>query len=182
MSMSTTTDTGLYRADAPLRWGSVEQFWPRPSPLWCDWLLDPGSLTRRLQQLSDGDFHVKVLEERWVRGCSAHLGIFPERYRSQMMWSRRVLLCGRDEPWVAAHSLIPVHSLRGELRQLIKLRDRPLGGFLFKYPELRRQVPQVTPIGDHWGRRSLFYLHDKPVLVAEFYLPALMQTALTITD
>jgi len=180
--MIAITDTGLYRADAPLRWGSVEQFWPRPSPLWCDWLLDPGSLTRRLQQLSDGDFQVDVLEEHWARGSSAQLGIFAERYRSRVMWSRRVLLRGCGEPWVAAHTLIPVDSLRGELRRLVKLRDRPLGGFLFKYPELRRQVPQVAPLGDYWGRRSMFYLHDKPVLVAEFYLPALMQRVQTAAE
>lgn len=175
--MNVTIDTELYRADAPLRWGCVQQFLPRPSLQWCDWLLDPGSLTRRLQALSNGDFHVQVLDERWMRGNPAHLGIFAERYRSRMMWSRRVLLCGGGEPWVAAHSLIPVDSLRGELRQLVKLRDRPLGGFLFKYPQLRRQLPQVAPLAGHWGRRSMFYLREKPVLVAEFYLPALMRAA-----
>lgn len=173
--MSAATDKDFYRADAPLCWSSVSQIWPRPSSLWCDWLLDEGSLTRRLQKLSGGDFHVEVVEERWLRTSPAQVTLLPKRFQGRMMWSRRVLLCGEGEAWVAAHSLIPVDSLRGDLRQLVKLRDRPLGGFLFRYPELRRQAPQIAPVGTHWGRRSVFYLHEKPVLVAEFYLPALMR-------
>lgn len=91
------------------------------------------------------------------------------------MWSRKVLLICGDIPWVYAHSLIPVSSLTGPLKQLRKLRDRPLGEFLFRDYRLKRQQLEVTHLDDVTGRRSLFYLHGKPLLVAEFYLPALLK-------
>jgi chorismate lyase len=166
--------TTIYRADALLPWRLFAQQWPRPTLEWCDWLLDPGSLTERLQMASQGTFKVQVLEEGWCYHKSGNRDPFTTVVARQMMWSRSVLLLGQGEPWVAAHSLIPVSSLRGSLRQLVKLRDRPLGGFLFKHPSLLRCEPQIVNIGDHWGRRSLFQLEGRPLLVAEFFLPALM--------
>lgn len=164
----------IYRADALLPWRLFDQQWPRPAPEWCDWLLEPGSLTQRLQIVSQGTFKVRVLEEGWCYHKSGNRDPFSTSVARQMMWSRSVLLYGFGVPWVAAHSLIPVSSLRGSLRQLVKLRDRPLGGFLFKHPSLIRYEPQIVKVNDHWGRRSLFQLEDRPLLVAEFFLPALM--------
>jgi chorismate--pyruvate lyase len=163
-----------YRADADLSWRRVEQHWPRPPPVWQQSLLAPGSLTRRLQALSDGTFKVRVLEEGWVQGSAQTISIFGKRKAAQIMWSRRVLLCGHGQPWVAAHSLIPFSSVQGSLRQLVRLRDRPLGGFLFRHPQLRRGEPELVRLSDHWGRRSVFHLQGKSLLVAEFFLPELI--------
>jgi len=137
--------------------------------------VDPGSLTQRLRKLSGGDFRVQVIEEGWHMPKIGERALFTGNTARQLMWSRSVLLLGMGEPWVAAHSLIPVSSLRGSLRQMIKLRDRPLGGFLFKHPGLRRLNPQITRLADHWGRRSVFILDGRPLLVAEFFLPALLR-------
>ena len=91
------------------------------------------------------------------------------------MWSRKVLLRCGNTPWVAAHSLIPVSSMEGPLKRLRSLDDRPLGEFLFQDPFLERQQLEVTRCGQIWGRRSLFYSHHRPLLVAEFFLPALLE-------
>ncbi|MGB4247034.1 MAG: chorismate lyase [Pseudohongiellaceae bacterium] len=159
-----------------LLWRSVSQVLPRPNPVLQSWLLDPGSLTLRLKQQSAGQFRVVVIEEGWVkRQLPALLQCFPASVVRERMWSRRVLLQCGDTPWVAAHSLIPVSSMNGELKRLRHLHNKPLGEFLFRHPELRREQLEITRTADIWGRRSLFHLYGKPILVAEFFLPALFR-------
>jgi chorismate lyase len=123
---------------------------------------------------------VRVLDEGWIQGSHQTISVFGKRQATQMMWSRRVLLCGHGRPWVAAHSLIPCSSVQGSLRQLVRLRDRPLGGFLFRHPQLRRDEPELVRFSDHWGRRSVFHLQGKSLLVAEFFLPALIEQINTL--
>ena len=93
------------------------------------------------------------------------------------MWSRKVILLGQGEPWVMAHSLVPQASLSGPLRWLPKLENRPLGAFLFRHKQLHRGVMELAPVRDCWGRRSVFTLHGRSLLVAEFFLPALIRHA-----
>lgn len=161
-----------------LLWRAVSQMLPRPDPVLRSWLLDPGSLTLRLKQQSKGQFRVVVLEEGWVkRQLPALLQCFPPSVVRERMWSRRVLLQCGDTPWVAAHSLIPISSMEGELKRLRHLHNKPLGEFLFRNPELRREQLELTRTDAIWGRRSLFHLYGKPLLVAEFFLPELFRDA-----
>ncbi len=94
---------------------------------------------------------------------------------------------------VYARSIIPLRTLRGSHRRLKFLRDKPLGAYLFAHPNLRREQQQLACIQrteplfdlaisessercDHiWGRRSLFRLDGKALLVSEFFLPQLIQ-------
>ncbi len=173
-----------------LLWRPIGQVLPRPAPNLQSWLLDPGSLTQRLKetcaQLSGtSQFKVLVLEEGWLcRQRPALLQCFAPHVARERMWSRKVLLQCGDTPWVAAHSLIPVSSMQGPLKRLRALHDRPLGEFLFRHPQLRRDQLELTKAGKVWGRRSLFHLYNKPLLVAEFFLPALLQAdaALSISE
>lgn len=164
-----------YQADAGYGWRLLNQCWPRPSADERDWLLTPGSLTRRLQSISAGTFFVKVVAEGWVYRTVRVPGFDAKAASKQMMWSRQVILGGFGEHWVAAHSLIPVSSLKGPQRRLVNLGNKPLGGFLFRQASLRRGEPQVCHTENVWGRRSLFYLEDRPLLVAEFFLPELIR-------
>lgn len=150
-----------------------------------DWLQHSGSLTARLIDASEGQFHVEIvrqfigipeLNERQALGMK----------RPALAMIREVLLCGHGEPWVFARSLLPLASLTGKLRHLRKQNTRPLGAFLFSQPQLTRSAIAVAQISrDHayvpgnligdnrlWGRRSVFYLQQKPLLVSEVFLPA----------
>jgi chorismate--pyruvate lyase len=153
-----------------------------------DWLLDPASLTRRLQGLCTGQFRVTILSQ--VRGK-------PRRDEARTLGMRRgglavirqvELLCGQ-RPWVYARTVIPESSLAGRLRRLDRLGTRPLGAMLFADRgkrrggvELARIRPGETLYADAvrapgqtrdaiWGRRSIFRLAHKPLLVSEIFLP-----------
>ena len=158
---------------------------------WRSWLFDEKSLTRRLQQHCRGEFSVQILSEE-VCQPQAHearrLGM------GQRHWARirQVLLLCDDNSWVVARTIIPLSTLRGPLRRLRYLKNRPLGAFLFAHPDLQRgeiEVTQLTPttpplnllFGDDssvtempWARRSLFRLRGRPVLVSEIFLEKLL--------
>ncbi|MBT8146690.1 MAG: chorismate lyase [Gammaproteobacteria bacterium] len=161
--------------DPSFGWKSCSQFFPQPPSEWRRWLLDPRSLTQILVRHSQGDFAVKLVEESWWQGKSPYLSrLLGDRLSSQRMWSRKVVLQGKGIPWVIAHTLVPQESLRGKLAQVKKLETKPLGAFLFSHSNLCRGKLDIVSTAAGWGRCSLFLLDWQPILVAEFFLPALI--------
>lgn len=151
------------------------------------WLLDPGSLTARLMARAHGSFRVRVTRLAWARPS---LGEARELALAHGEWAlvREVVLEGGGQPWVMARSVIPRRTLVGRNRQLRGLGDRPLGAFLFRDPTLSRRAVHIVnaapstgmaAVGAHivWGRRSTFILRGLPLLVAEYFLPALLASA-----
>jgi len=174
-SLVVDLDIPFYCADDDLGWKPVSQELPRLGAEWKTWLLDRGSLTQRLKSKSHQEFRVSVLNQSWKRHYSpALLQCFDEYIVRQTMWSRKVVLIGLNTPWVTAHSLVPAASLHGPLQRISKLQNKPLGEFLFRHPLLQRRHFEIARAGDGWGRRSVFYLYGKPLLVAEFFLPAIL--------
>ena len=174
-----------------LHWHSrPQQAWRDLPPDIADWLLDRGSLTQRLRRASAGRFRVCVLHEGWTRPDRDEARILGVRLDARA-WTREVQLLGDEQPWVFARTLIPARTLRGRGRRLTRLGTRPLGQALFADPHVRRgpieimriAVGQrlhqralthlVAPPGVVWGRRSLFRIEDRPLLVCEIFLPDL---------
>jgi chorismate lyase len=174
-SLLSEPDWKNYRADAGLGWRQARQYWPQPGGQCAGWLGATGSLTKRLQSISEGTFNVHVISEGWVYRTVTGSGLSGSVSTKQMMWSRQVVLQGLGENWVAAHSLIPISSVKGRQRRLLHLGNKPLGGFLFKQSSLRRGEPEICLIDKVWGRRILFFLQERPLLVAEFFLPDLIR-------
>lgn len=169
-----------------LRWFSYPGL---PSPLHPStslqtWLLDNGSLTAKLIKLSRGEFRVEVLRQIKARASlneAQALGINPH----ELCLIREVILRGHEQPWVFARSVFPLSSLTGSLRHLRKQGNRSLGTFLFSQPHLKRSPIALSLISRHhgyvpealmgdkpaWGRRSIFSIDNKPMLVSEVFLP-----------
>lgn len=158
---------------------------PRLKP----WLDEQHSLTARLRAHCRGRFHVRVLSQRWARptGDERRELLIPLPQRA---FIREVLLLCDDVPWVFARSVIPLRSATGAQRRLLYLRDRSLGSVLFAEPGLRRGPLEVRPLGTDdpwlkpwglqpapgrrlWARRSQLAVGDRPLLVAEVFLPDL---------
>ncbi|NOR52149.1 MAG: chorismate lyase [Gammaproteobacteria bacterium] len=158
---------------------------------WQSWLFDEQSLTKRLQQKCRGRFSVRVLSEDV---CQPQVQESRQLGMKQRRWARirQVLLLCDETPWVVARTIIPLSTLHGSLRRLRHLKNRPLGAFLFSYPHLQRSDIRVTQLPFKapplnllasngstskdipWGRRSLFRLQNRPLLVCEIFLPSLL--------
>lgn len=154
-----------------------------------DALLGRGSLTRRLKRQHNNDFFVQVLRQQWG------LPTFTEQTflkigKQGRASIREVLLYGSGAPVVFARSVLPESSLVGKNRELLGLGTRPLGEYIFNQPGLTRGPIEIARIPARqfnryldfdyhdepaWGRRSLFYLNDKPISVCEVFLPKLME-------
>ncbi|MCU7929339.1 MAG: chorismate lyase [Candidatus Thiodiazotropha sp. (ex Codakia rugifera)] len=155
------------------------------------WLGDRGSLTRRVIQACDkGTFRVRLLHQGWGSPLNSECRILKMR-RGMLTLVRDVELLCNETPWVFARTLIPVSSLKGSARRLTQLGEKPLGAVLFSDPTVLRGTTQVAqllpghPLFDSashhvdekpeqlWGRRTLFYVEKRPLLVNEIFLPAL---------
>lgn len=174
------------------RWQLPAQLSPQPSAGWRRCLLDTGSLTERLVA-SGGRFRVEVLQQHWQRPLASEsdqLGLAPRR----LVLVREVLLWVDDAPWVYGRTVIPATSFAGPLRHLRRLSNQSLGTQLFRHAGLCRgpfQLARVDPMGQLpapvrryggnagylWGRRSLFSLHGRKLLVGEVFLPAFQLAA-----
>lgn len=155
------------------------------------WLRDRGSLTQRIREHS-GIFSVRPLLSGLARIAfdeAALLGIAPH----ELAWSREVFLYADDNPVVFAHSACARKHLRGAWAAVSGLGSKPLGALLFSHPLVERKPLHYKALHAHhplhrraasvlgvapgrlWARRSLFYLHDAPLLVTEVFLPGILR-------
>jgi len=175
----------------PPRWRPQHQ-WLRsriPAPL-AGWLLDTDSLTARIRRVCCGAFRVRVLGQGWARPRLDERRALGMRAGERALVREVQLLCD-GEPWVYARTIIPASTLCGPQRRLAHLGERPLGAFLFADPGMRRGPVELACIrrGEQmyatavsglrrrpaaiWGRRSVFRVGGKPLLVSEVFLPGL---------
>lgn len=151
------------------------------------WLVDTGSLTRRLQQRCRL-FAVQSVRQTWgrpERDEARLLGLRPgERALLREVW----LYCD-GVPVVFAHSVLPRRSLRGSWHDLGRLGSRPLGAALFANPRVDRAPLTYRKLSPYhvlyqravavlperppclWARRSMFRLRSAAILVTEVFLP-----------
>ena len=176
---------------------TTDKFW-NGAALGCEpnlapWLHDRGSLTHRIQQRCT-HFEVRGVRTGPARIAfdeSALLGIAPQ----QLVWSREVFLYADDQPVVFAHSALAPEHLRSAWSAVRTLGNKPLGALLFAHPLVERKplyykaLRSTHPLYQYaatvlsgpphrlWARRSLFYLHDAPLLVTEVFLPGVLLLA-----
>ncbi|GAA6171404.1 chorismate lyase [Colwellia sp. KU-HH00111] len=150
------------------------------------WLLDPNSLTARLKSHCQ-HFRVELLGQQ-VERCQSNEAVALIKPNEQVL-VREVLLFCDDKPQVFARSLLPLSSLTGAEQALANLGTQSLGQVLFNSPSLERQAIEVAEFDQNssvaqlakdlalkvennlWGRRSIFVLENKPLMVAEVFLP-----------
>jgi chorismate--pyruvate lyase len=160
-----------------------------PGPL-LSWLAERHSLTRRLRLHCRGRFHVRIVDESWCRPNADEAEVLALPPGSVALVRQVFLFCDTTA-MVYARSILPVGTLTGRLRRLKHLGTRPLGDLLFADPYAERRAIEIAgldpaialfhlaarhsakPVTAIWGRRSVFHLNDKPLLVSEFFLPGL---------
>jgi len=178
-------------ANHPLFPVTMDAKWLEPSDVEIDstlmsWLVEPSSLTARLKA-NAGHFRVSVLGQR-IESCREEEASADIKAGEQVL-VREVLLYCDDVPHVFARSLLPLNSLTGEQQGLANIGDQSLGQILFNHPNLIRKNIEVASFEQHaslsvllsslsmpderklWGRRSVFVIDNKPMMVAEVFLP-----------
>lgn len=144
------------------------------------WVLDSGSLTKRLIKASQGDFSVRVTFQGWGFPSRDEKKVLKVPMRQKALIREVELICF-GEVWVTARSVIPNSTLSGAEKQLQFMGTRPLGAFLFKARTMQRKPLEISmPISKSlegiYGRRSVFLLHQKPLLVSELFMPCVFET------
>lgn len=130
---------------------------------------------------------MQVHRQAWARPTPDEVRVLGLRVGLRALVREVHLFCD-EQPCVFARTVIPRTTLQGKHRRLTRLGNRSLGAVLFADSTLQRSAPWVAVIGKRhavfvaatarsvdkpktlWGRRSLFYLSGKPLLLSELFL------------
>ncbi len=137
------------------------------------WLLGLDSLSRRLEQHCNV-LSVSVLDNTHVNPDK--LTVEEEALLSgEVCLRRKVILKGDQQSWVYGRTLIPLSSLQDQPHDLTRQGHTPLGITVFSAQSAHRDKLQVGTImterGELFARRSRLWMNNKPMLVAELFLP-----------
>lgn len=146
------------------------------------WLLEPASLTARLKAHSH-NFRLQLLAETAQMLPNFLQSCFKQPVSHCVC--REVLMWCNDAPAVYAQSWLPIQSVQ-QISALVALGEQPLGELLFQFPDVERSPIEITQLklsaaakgihaGDYWARRSVFSVASQPLLVAEVFLPGVLQ-------
>jgi chorismate lyase len=156
------------------------------------WTYESGSLTRRLRNYYGDAVGVKVLLQRWSNPFLSERRLLklPEHRHSL---TREVLLYADGKPLILARTIIPASTIKAAKSNLSKLGNRPLGEIIFSYPKLERIAMDVALINQStwtqsaiaeagidqpiWGRRTVYAIAHRQMLVSEFFLPEILGVA-----
>lgn len=157
------------------------------------WLLDRGSLTRRIQLRCDR-FRIEILSQRIAAVERDECAVIGAPAGTRCVVREVSLNCGQ-RPVVFAHSVAALRTLRGPWRMLAALGARPLGSALFADPRVKRYALRFRRLNSRhelyhracellerppaglWARRSLFVRRGAALLVTEVFLPAILELA-----
>jgi chorismate--pyruvate lyase len=164
-------------------WKNAAQY-EIPNQHLADWLLHTGSLTERLQALTN-KFEVKVLGQATIDADPSERATLPDYHKHQ--WQiREVILYGDGKPWVFARSVLPEHLCK---TTWATLGNQPLGQRIFNDNKFVRSEFVIAQLDSNpiagididspssvvttplWGRRSAFKIENWHLLVAEVFLP-----------
>ena len=154
------------------------------------WAYEAGSLTQRLRDYYGNTIAVNILFHQWRTPFLSErrqLHLPPHRYGL----TREVMLHTNGKPLLLARTIIPEATIKVAHRNLAHLGTRPLGEVIFSYPNLERISMDLTLIAPNtwtsqaqkkanitqtvWGRRTVYAIMKRPMLVSEFFLPEILE-------
>lgn len=156
------------------------------------WIYEPGSLTQRLRNTYGNAIAVKILSQHWQTPFLSERRLLklPEHQYSLV---REVLLHADGKPLILARTIIPAETIKVAKSNLAHLGNRPLGEVIFSYPKLARMAMDITLVKPAawseavldmcsinqsiWGRRTVYAIKHREMLVSEFFLPGVLGLA-----
>lgn len=154
------------------------------------WAYETGSLTQRLRDYYGNTIAVTILFHQWRKPyLSEHRQLQLPLRRYALV--REVMLHQNGNPLLLARTIIPEETIKVAHRNLSHLGTRPLGEVIFSYPDLERitmDLASISPaiwtskahrtakiIQPIWGRRTVYAIQKRPMLVSEFFLPEILR-------
>ncbi|MBE9532989.1 MAG: chorismate lyase [Proteobacteria bacterium] len=155
------------------------------------WLTDIGSLTRRLQRHNQDGFSVQLLGNHWIKPLTNECPSL-DISTNALAYQREVRLMDGDVANVYARTVIPRATFMAMQYRFNNLGNKPLGELLFTAPFIERGTIEVACLkpgqwlyemalleeeyrpDELWGRRSVFNISGKKLLVNEIFLPTLI--------
>ncbi len=154
------------------------------------WVYEPGSLTQRLRDYYGDAIGVKILLQQWNTPFLSERRLL-KLHENKYSLTREVLLHADGEPLILARTIIPASTIKVAKSNLAHLGSRPLGEVIFAYPKLERIEMDVTLINPPtwtqsaiaeahidqpiWGRRTVYAIAQRQMLVSEFFLPKVLE-------
>ena len=150
-------------------------------------LLDTGSLIRHLEYFSSNRISLNIEAQSWKKPHSDESKLLAVRSSGYSL-IREIFLTCNNLPWAYARTVIPPHTLLGAKR-LAHWGSQPLGDYLFSNKLIYRRNIETAGVKTSnipyepiynididedsllWGRRSIFHIRNKPLLLIEFLLP-----------
>ncbi len=153
------------------------------------WVYESGSLTQRLRSYYGNAVVVNLLLQHWFTPFLSEQKLLKQP-EHQYCLIREVLLHADGKPLILARTIIPAGTIKIARSNLSQLGTRPLGEVIFACPSLERKAMDVTlikpllwtPVAKAiahtsqpvWGRRTVYAIKHKPMLVSEFFLPEIL--------
>ncbi|TAN69330.1 MAG: chorismate lyase [Methylobacter sp.] len=154
------------------------------------WTYEPGSLTQRLRDYYGAAIRVKILLQQWNTPFLTERRLL-KLHENKYSLIREVLLHADGKPLILARTIIPTKTIKAAKSNLAHLGSRPLGEVIFSYPKLERIEMDVTLIEPStwtqpaiaevnidqpiWGRRTVYAITQRQMLVSEFFLPGVLE-------
>ncbi|OEF26121.1 chorismate lyase [Vibrio rumoiensis] len=143
-----------------------------------DWLLEQGSLSRLFSKHCN-DFAAHLVTQRILSPDKLtdfqRAMLFEPGSPAQECLLREVVLTADGVPWLLGSTLIPRSSLSDEQFDLTQQGEVPLGLTVFQAEKVSRDGLHLGQIhcelGDLAARSSRLWMNQKPMLVAELFLP-----------
>lgn len=170
--------TALQKVD----WQDIERF-EFPDAIASAWITERGSLSHRLSAAGAG-IRVELVNNQQI-SHQALTDAEKQLLAEEDCLQREVVLRGKvtaelEQDWLMGRTLIPRSSIEAQPFDLASQGEVPLGVTLFAADDVERDALQVgwAHIPGEAGkgktliaRRSRIWVNQKPVLVAELFLP-----------
>jgi chorismate--pyruvate lyase len=171
-------------------WQSFDYYALQIPPALKPWIIYPGSFMGRLRDFNIMDAEITVVIQDWFipEEDERKLLNLPEGASALI---REVLIASPKHPWMYARTIFPRETLTENEEKLAHLDKRALGSVLFNEKGWVRGEFEVMPFTkstawhtkiaaeanlsceELWGRRSMFTLGKKKLLLMEVFLPAI---------
>jgi|TARA_B100001079_G_C16254571_1_gene444953 chorismate--pyruvate lyase len=154
-------------------------------------LFENGSLSRLIRDQFRGRFHIDLISESWCIAMKSEKKLLSLRDNETTFIRESYLSCN-NKKLVYARTVIPRQTLKKQNQNLTRLGQKPLGEILFNNNKIYRENIKYAkiPLSDElhskareycnisselYGRQSMFYIKNKPIIVIEVFLPDIIK-------